>query len=101
MALPTDGSTNYVLTVMNDKAGFYRKEAGFKVYNHKAYLNVPDAQNVRSLAIRFGADEETTSIDNGQLTIDNENVVIYDLIGRCVTNLTKGIYIVNGKKIVK
>lgn len=37
------------------------------------------------------------SIDNGQLTIDN---VFYDLSGRRVENPTKGIYIVNGKKVV-
>ena len=43
---------------------------------------------------------ETTSIDKGQLTIDYENVVIYDLQGRRVMNPTKGIYIVNGKKVV-
>ena len=42
VAIPDDGTTNYyVLTVMNDVAGFYRKDATFNVYNNKAYLNVP------------------------------------------------------------
>ncbi|MBO7294257.1 MAG: hypothetical protein J6U65_02430, partial [Bacteroidaceae bacterium] len=41
VAIPDDGTTNYyVLTVMNDVAGFYKKDADFKVYNNKAYLNV-------------------------------------------------------------
>ncbi len=100
VALPTDGSTNYVLTVMSDKAGFYKKEAGFKVYNHKAYLNVPGAQNVRSLTIRFGDDDDATGIDNLDFTIQN-SAVIYDLMGRKVTNPTKGVYIVNGKKVIR
>ena len=33
--------------------------------------------------------------------MDNENVVIYDLQGRRVEKMEKGIYIVNGKKIIK
>lgn len=38
------------------------------------------------------------SIDNGKLTTDN---VIYDLSGRRVAKAQKGIYLINGKKIVK
>lgn len=37
-------------------------------------------------------------IDNGQLTIDNS---VYDLQGRKVVSLRKGIYILNGKKVIK
>jgi hypothetical protein len=99
VALPEDGSVNYVLTVEGGKVGFYKKASGFKVYNHKAYLNVPSAQNVRSLAIRFEGDG-STGVD---MTTDNsqQTTVIYDLQGRRVENPTKGIYIVNGKKIIK
>ena len=46
----------------------------------------------------------TANIDNGieQLTIDKSQLIIYDLMGRKVTdteNLKGGIYIVNGQKI--
>ena len=99
VALPNDGSTNYVLTVKDGNAGFYRKEAAFKVYNHKAYLNVPAAQGVRSLAIRF-SDDDTTGIEPSTLNTQ-PSTVIYDLQGRRVLNPTKGIYIVDGKKVVK
>ena len=99
VALPTDGSVNYVLAVENEKAGFYRKDAAFKVNNHKAYLNVPAAQGVRSLTIRFEGDGstgiETTAADSAQ------RAVIYDLQGRRVEKMEKGIYIVNGKKVIK
>ena len=42
--------------------------------------------------------EETDGISN--ITID-ANTVIYDLSGRRVTEMTKGIYIVNGVKVIK
>ena len=97
--LPTDGSTVYVLTTMDEVAAFYRKEADFKLYNHKAYLQVDGAQNVRSLAIRF-SDDDTTGIEPSTLNTQ-PSTVIYDLQGRRVLNPTKGIYIVDGKKVVK
>jgi hypothetical protein len=98
VALPEDGSVNYVLTVQGGKVGFFRKEAGFKVYNNKAYLNVPAAQNVRSLVIRFEGDG-STGIENSEFTIQNSEF-IYDLTGRRVLNPTKGVYVVGGKKMI-
>ena len=74
VALPTDVSTNYVLTVMNDVAGFYRKDAGFKVYKNKAYLNVPASLGA-ARAIYFNFDDETTGIletEDGELTTNLE-----------------------------
>ena len=100
VALPTDGSVNYVLTAPEGKkVGFYRKDAAFNVYNHKAYLNVPSAQGVRSLTIRFEGDEETTAIEPSTLNAQ-PSTVIYDLQGRRVETPAKGVYIVNGKKVV-
>ena len=99
VALPEDGSVNYVLTVKDGNAGFYRKEAGFKVYNHKAYLNVPAAgEGAPALTIRFEGDG-STQIENSELKIEHSEF-IYDLMGRRVLNPTKGVYIVNGKKVV-
>ena len=98
VAFPEDGSVNYVLTVQGGKVGFFRKEAGFKVYNNKAYLNVPSAQNVRSLTIRFEGDG-STGIENSEFTIQNSEF-IYDLMGRRVLSPTKGVYVVGGKKVI-
>ena len=96
VALPTNNTTNYVLTVQNGEAGFYRKAAGFKVYKNKAYLNVPG--DAKALGIRF-VGEGTTSIEE---TTDNnqQTTVIYDLTGRRVLSPTKGMYIVNGRKVI-
>lgn len=96
VALPTDGSVNYVLTTKEGIAGFYRKESAFKVYNHKAYLNVPG--DMKSIRIRFGADD-TTGIEGLPAGNPNETI-IYDMQGRRVTKPGKGFYIVNGKKLL-
>ncbi|MBO7068978.1 MAG: hypothetical protein J6W52_09945 [Bacteroidaceae bacterium] len=51
--------------------------------------------------ISFVADTETgiSTIDNGELTIDN--AAIYNLAGQRVNKAQKGIYIVNGKKVLR
>ena len=99
---PENGYTNYVLAVENDKARFYKRSyeenQTLKVYNNKSYLQIPNAQNARSLIIRFG-DEETTDIENPEI-INHKSEMIYDLQGRRVLNPTKGVYIVNSKKVI-
>ena len=65
----------------------------------RAYFRIADANAAPVLSID-GEDGEATgirSIENGQLTIDNE---YYDLSGRRVVKPTKGVYIINGKKVI-
>ena len=97
VSLPTDGSTNYVLTVMNGRVGFYKKETGFNVYNNKAYLNVPGSAGARAIYFDFGGETGILETENGNVKTEN----CYDLSGRRVVKAQKGIYIVNGKKVVK
>lgn len=88
-----ENGTDYVL-----KDGVFKKANAGTLAAGKAYLKT-DANAAPALTIGFG-DEGTTgirSIENGQLTIDN---VYYDLSGRRVAEPTKGVYIVNGKKVV-
>ncbi|MBO5704126.1 MAG: hypothetical protein J6R91_06140, partial [Bacteroidaceae bacterium] len=94
-----EGSTSYVLVANDAVAGFYRKDEGFKLYNHKAYLKVPGSAAANALRINFGGDNGTTSI-NGTLTNDASKSAIYDITGRRVQKAAKGIYIVNGKKVI-
>lgn len=93
-----DGYTTYVLTVEDGVAGFYKKEADFKVYNNKAYLQVPSpaAEAPARMRIRF---DMTTEIEEATGN-DQQPTVIYDLQGRHIINPTKGMYIINGKKII-
>ena len=99
VTLPTDGSTNYVLTVMNEIAGFYKKNADFKVYNNKAYLNVPKGIS-STIRLRFVNGDGTTDIVELPSVSTGATPIIYDLSGRRVEKATKGVYIVNGKKVV-
>ena len=88
-------STTYVLNNGTQGVGFYRLQSGKTLGVGKAYLTYSG-----SSAPSFLGFDETTgikAIDNGQLTIDNE---VYDLQGRRVTQPTKGLYIVNGKKVI-
>jgi hypothetical protein len=99
VALPTDGTTNYVLTVQDGNVGFFRKDSAFKVYNNKAYLNLPaSVAGARALYFSFG--DGATGIfetESGEQKTEN----CYDLSGRRVHKAQKGIYIVNGKKVVR
>ena len=95
VASEADGKKNYILNIVDDKIGFYRA-AGQTVATNRAYLST----TVSTARIALSFDDETTGIaiiDNGQLTIDNS---VYDLQGRRVAQPQKGLYIVNGKKVV-
>ena len=67
---------------------------------HKCWLEfAKNNGNARSITIVF---EETTAIDNSQLTIDNEAGAIYDLSGRKLNAkpTRKGVYVKDGQKVV-
>lgn len=98
-----DGSSYYILANVEGVVGFYNAvngtdEATFVNAAGKAYLKVAnDAAGARFLSFNFGGTE--TAIKN--IEGAESNSVVYDLSGRRVQNVTKGLYIVNGKKVVK
>lgn len=89
---------SYVLQKLNDKVAFYVVEEGKqpKVGANRAYLTAPAGSNVK--AIFF--DDTATGINGINAGGDFENAVIYNLSGQRVSNPSKGIYIVNGKKVL-
>ena len=92
-----EGGTIYVLANGTSGVGFYLLQDGDKLAAGKAYLSVSGGVAQARQFIGFGDDTTGISvIDNGKLTIDN----YYDLQGRRVAQPTKGLYIVNGKKVV-
>ena len=100
----TANSNTYVLQKKTidgkDDVAFYLVgESGQpKVNPNRIYMTYADAAGAPRFS--FGRGGETTSIDNSQFTIDNE-VVIYDIMGRKVNTMEKGkMYIVNGKKVI-
>ena len=92
-----NGSTIYVLANDSKGVGFYLVEDGSAITAGKAYLEVSSGA---PQFIGFGGD--TTGI-NEELRVKSEEFATaqyYDLQGRHVAQPTKGLYIVNGKKVI-
>ena len=67
---------------------------------NKAYIALPADSNVKEIRISFGG-ETPTGIDDVKAILNGCGAdMIYDLSGRRVNNPTKGIYIINGKKVL-
>ena len=92
---PEANKTKYALSVEGGVATFKKIVAATTIPAGKAYLEF--AEEIAAPSLSFGGTTGIGSIDNGQLTIDN---VVYNLAGQRVANPTKGLYIVNGKKVV-
>lgn len=91
----------YRLTMHNGtKIGFWWGAAGgaaFDLAAHKAYLAIPDASEARA-GLWFG-EGDVTAIE----AVKAQNIVkgeYFNLAGQRVAQPTKGLYIVNGKKVV-
>lgn len=93
-----DGSTYDYLLYSDGK--FYQIGSG-TIATNKAYLHL-DANPAGARSLDIFINDETMGIDaalmnNGRM---NHDCVVYDLQGRRVSPLRKGLYIVNGKKMI-
>lgn len=89
-----DKSKYYVLGHGSNHIGFYHPNSTTLKAN-AAYIYVEDG--AAALSIRR---EGATDIEEDEVVIDNEqSAIIYDLMGRRVENPTRGLYIINGKKV--
>ena len=103
------GDKYYVLGNGDEGLGFYkqgtRNGASIKLAAHRAGLRLPLAiAPAKGFTIDFESarkEAETTGIRDVRPTVQPRENVIYDLQGRRVTNPGRGIYIVNGKKVVR
>ncbi len=84
----------YSLGKMNDHMAFY-KYTGANLSGFRARIARQNAQGIQSLSFRFA---NPTSIE--EVITGFQNNAVYDLNGRRVTTPEKGIYIVNGKKVI-
>ena len=91
----TDGDkTNLVL-----KDGAFHPTSGGTIGANKAYLQVPTGELAKGmLEISFG-DDEATGLTPLSRCLDDSQPGVYDLHGRRVA-MRRGLYLVNGKKIV-
>lgn len=92
--LAADGNM-YVLNNGTQGVGFYKLKDGKSLSPGKAFLYYTG-----SLAREFFGFDEATGIDATLVNSEKVNSEVYDLQGRRVAQPTKGLYIVNGKKVV-
>ena len=94
----TGGAGHYVLQNKGDGPMFYKvgDSSTFSIQPGKCWLTLPEGVQ-SATAFRFGT---TTAVE--QLKVSNENAAIYDLSGRRQNDMNqRGIYIVNGQKVIK
>ena len=89
---------SYVLSKYNGKIGFYPVSAGtnYEASKYKCYLTLP-AASARYNALYFNETETGIIETEGE----NAKAEIYDMSGRRVQKVQKGLYIVNGVKVIK
>lgn len=104
------GYKYYVLANGDQGLGFYkqgsRNGASMKIGAHQAGLRLPEsiARGAKSFIVDFDGAREATEAAGISTVAPNAKPnadVIYDLQGRRVVNPTHGIYIINGKKVIK
>ena len=92
-AIVADG-TQYILAEDGGVVGFYK--AKNTIPARKAYLVSPVGANFLS----FSFDGDATGIEKVENAAVNANGTMFNLAGQRVAQPTKGLYIVNGKKVV-
>lgn len=98
---PTDGVTPaeaYVFANKSAGVGFYKTTTALNNQQGKAYLEIESGAPSFSIEI----EGETTGIKVINFNEDNNlnNGQMFDLQGRRIADPTKGVYIVNGKKVI-
>ncbi len=92
--------TPYTLQTHNGGVAF-KRYTGDNISGFKAYLNLTtNSAEAQAIRIRFAGEEDDTTGIEGSVLDAQGSQLIYDLQGRRVLNPTKGMYIVNGKKVV-
>ena len=89
---------NYILSNGTNGVGFYKaKAAGANLAAHRAYLSTAATAGARDyLEFSFGETTAITKVENTKQNVES----YYNLNGQRIANPTKGLYIVNGKKVV-
>ena len=94
-----NGSTIYALAKKSGVVGFYLVMDGESIPSGKAYLTIASGGAPEFLGFSFG---ETTDLSE-KVRVNSEKFAtapVYNLNGQRVAQPTKGLYIVNGRKVV-
>ena len=98
-------STNFILAADGASVKFAKSSGadGKKISGNKAFLRIATADLPAADAHEFGfvfADNGTTGIADVKSKAEEVNCEFFNLAGQRVAQPTKGLYIVNGKKVI-
>ena len=96
-AIDYSTQTSYVIGIKDGVSSLYKVNSTVSLKPFRAYFTIPGVSSAR---IAIGFDDETTGIKNLTPALSEGEGAVYDLQGRRVAQPTKGLYIVNGKKVV-
>lgn len=99
----TDGYwTHYILAKKNGNVGFYPLSGKGTLKPYSAYLQLHiDPIKSRGLVLNFEEEGTPTGVGHTEITESTEMAdAIYDLQGRRIEKPKKGLYIVNGRKVM-
>ena len=87
-----------IFSTKDGVVGFYKPNSNItSLAANKAYVMAPATEG--ALALNFGGNVTGINSVSDNAVMPN-NVEIYDLAGRRVSHAVKGVYVVNGKKII-
>ncbi len=107
---PAGSGIRYFVLQWNNSTNapwFNKVREGREIPDHRAYLNGTDqcaaittsSNPVKGIYVLGEEEEEATGIVNVENVVNTKDNQFYNLAGQRVMNPTKGIYIVNGKKV--
>lgn len=94
-----DGSYVLARNKTNGKQGFFRTNGTVTCPQYKCYLTLPATSSTAAKELYFDNEGTTTGIE-AIFGGENNEVVIYDLSGKRLSRLQKGVNIVNGHKVI-
>lgn len=103
-ATTVGAGNNYVLSTKNGNTGFYQLTGDVEIPAGKAYLATGEtalAANVTARSAWLFEGDDATGINAALTNIESGDNTVYNLNGQRVAQPGKGLYIINGKKIVK
>jgi len=88
---------DYVLAYQSDVRAFFPAEENLQIPAGKAYLHIGSGEDAPAF---LPFDAETTGISTTLKNSEKANKKIFNLAGQRVSQPTKGLYIVGGRKVV-
>ncbi len=95
----TEGTAEHYILNTANTPGFYRANNS-NVAVGKAYLDLTGVNAARVLSFDLNLDGDVTAITNIEAKANAKSDKVYNLNGQQVAQPTKGLYIVNGKKVI-